>query len=255
MGSKNYLVTWYWSSCLLTKVGSILQSKYFIFSKMINFKFCMLEFDQNILSKIRMSNISWFQNNKKIRNTHGSMKWWFNPKTKWWLMRFHKKIIDDTTLFSDFSHNHFCLVTAHWSCLCSRWFIADTVGDNILHKTWFAFCRSTFTFAYWNSCNRSSLSSGLCRKKKAVFFFFCVPPRSSLDIKKDQAGKSTLNTIIKCTNHEQFLYTTKRLFRQFHFVEQWNLAVHMLRPLKHQNRFNNPILCFHTRNILSLLTK
>ena len=29
IGSKNCLVAWYWSSFYLTKVGSILQSKYF----------------------------------------------------------------------------------------------------------------------------------------------------------------------------------------------------------------------------------
>ena len=69
---------------------------------MLNFKFCMLEIDQNILSKIKVSNISWFQNNKKTRNAHVSLKWWFNPKTKWWPMRFHKKIIDGATLFSNF---------------------------------------------------------------------------------------------------------------------------------------------------------
>ena len=40
-------------------------------------------------------------------------------------------------------------------------------------------------------------------------------------------------------------YDEKTLLQQFHFVEQCNLAVHMLRPLRHKNRFNHQILSFH----------
>ena len=137
---------------------------------MINFKFCMLEFDQNILSKIRMSNISWFQNNKKTRKTHASMKWWFNPKTKWWPMRFHKKIIDGATLFSDFQ-----TIISVLSLLIDKTYARDDLlltPPMITSSTKLAFYWLTSTLDYWNSCNYSCLISGLCRKKKAVFFFF-----------------------------------------------------------------------------------
>ena len=65
-------------------------------------------------------------------------------------MSFHKKIIDDMMLFSNFSNNHLCIVAAHWSRLCSRW----------LTSTWLL-----------KSCNYSSLSSGLCHERNAFFFF------------------------------------------------------------------------------------
>ena len=59
---------------------------------------------------------------------------------------------------------------------------------------------------------------------------------------------STLDKPPKCANHEQFHHTMKKLFlRQFHFVEQCNLVVYMLWPLKYQNRLNNTILYFHIR--------
>ena len=127
--------------------------------------------------KIRILNISWFQN-KKTKITHASMM--ILPQNKWHPMRFHKKNIDAATLFSNFSNNHFCLVTAHWSCWCSWWFIVDTANANTLHKTWFAFCKLTsmlVTEILAAICLRYRITS-----HKEGKFFFCAP-QSSLDIK------------------------------------------------------------------------
>ena len=136
---------------------------------MINLQFCMLEFNQNILSKINMLEIPDFKTTKR-QEKH--MFHWNDdliPKTKWWPMRFHKKIIDGATLFSNFQTIIYVL-----SLLTDLAYARDDLllmSPMITSSTKLAFYWLTSTLDYWISCNYLCLSSGLRCKKKAVFFF------------------------------------------------------------------------------------
>ena len=132
------------------------------------------------------------------------------------------------TLFSDFSNNHFCIVAAHWSRLCSRWFIDDTVDDNIFHKTWLAFCWLTST-TWLLKFLQLFISLIWIMSQKRQWFFFLRSTALLVGHKKWIRLGSTLVKTLKCANHKKFRHTTKRLFlRQIRFFEQCNLAEHML---------------------------
>ena len=96
----------------------------------------MLEIDQNILSKIKVSNIPDFKTTKKKRQGKHMLQWNddLTPKQKWWPMRFHKKIIDGATLFSNFQ-TIISVLSLLTDLAYARDDFADTVDDNILHKT------------------------------------------------------------------------------------------------------------------------
>ena len=88
-----------------------------------------------------------------------------------------------------FSNNHFCIAAAHWSDLYSRWFIADTADDNILHKTWFVFV-DQLSHLNTETLATVHLSHYVAKRRQFFFFFFCVTPRSSLDIKWTDLSKA-----------------------------------------------------------------
>ena len=144
--------------------------------------------------------------------------------------------------FLEFSNNYLCLVIVHWFLLSLWRFIVDIADDNNLHETWLAFCWLTSTLDYWKSCNYSSLSSGLCRKREAFFFFFSffyAPPRPSLDMKK-------------------WIMLWKHSWQNTKMHKSWTISVYdkfassskvilqcMLRLRRHPYRFSSTILSFH----------
>ena len=93
-----------------------------------------------------------------------------------------------------------------------------------------------------------SLIRIMSHKEGIKFSMFCFT--ALIGHKKWIELGSTLDKPPKCSNHGQFHHTMKILFlQQLHFIEQCNLAVHMLWSLRHLTRFNNTILCFQTRYI------
>ena len=84
---------------------------------------------------------------------------------------------------------------------------ANTIDDNILHKTWLAFCWLTSTTWLLKFLQLFMSHIWMMSQKESSFFFFAL----LIGHKKWIKLGSTLVKTRKCANHEQFRHTTKIL--------------------------------------------
>ena len=171
-------------------------------------------------SKNKHAKHSWFQNDK--RQEKHMFPWNDDLTSKQSDSRWDstRNFFDGATLFLDFSINHLCIVSAHWSCSRSRWFTAYTVDDNLLHKTWLAFCWLAFNLLT-ETLAIVYLSNNLnyVATRKQFFFALLIGHKKWTDLRKTLLTKHQSVQIIK-----NFIIRRKTLLRQIRFFEQRNLA-------------------------------